>query len=89
MNRLGLGKYPVEVQDFKRKRKKKKEKKKRKKTPSYWRNLWNVPQISKENLKDHHMSPVGVGNTRISTDCAQKSPRNTKWETKWRVLRGP
>ena len=75
---VGFENSPVEVQDFRGR-----------KNPSFWGHLLNVPYISKENMKDHNIKPVGVGNTRILTDCAQKSPRNTGSETKWRVLRGP
>lgn len=36
--------------------------------------LWYIPQMNKENLKDHNIQPVGLQNTRILTNCAQKSP---------------
>ena len=36
-------------------------------------NLEDIPQISKENLKDVNMWPVGLGNTRISTGYAHNS----------------
>ena len=32
-------------------------------------------QTSKENMKDHNMSLVGIGNTKILTNYAQKFPR--------------
>jgi hypothetical protein len=38
------------------------------------RNPWNIPQIGDEEPKDHTLSPVGLGNTRIFTDYAQNSP---------------
>ena len=31
-------------------------------------------QMNKEKPKDHSIQPVGLGNTRILTDYAQKSP---------------
>ena len=43
--------------------------------PSFERNLWNIPQFSKEEPKDVNMWLVGLGNTRMSTDYAQKSPQ--------------
>ena len=33
----------------------------------------------KENWKMSNMSPVGLGNTRFSTDYAQKFPRTLRW----------
>ena len=30
---------------------------------SFYRNPWNIPQITKETPKDHNMKPVGLGNT--------------------------
>ena len=41
---------------------------------SFWRNLWNIPQITIEKTKDVNMKLVGLANTRISTDYARKSP---------------
>lgn len=35
---------------------------------------WNIPQITKGKPKDHNMPPVGLGNTMISTDHANKTP---------------
>ena len=55
---------PVEAQDFGRI------------TDRFWRNLWNKLQIGIEKPKDVNMSLVGLANTRISTDHAQKSPRS-------------
>ena len=39
---------------------------------SFSRNLENILQ---DKLKDVKMQPVGLGNTRISTDYAQKRPQ--------------
>jgi hypothetical protein len=46
----------------------------RKITDHFERNLENIPQMCKENVKDVSMSPAGLGNARMSTDYAQKSP---------------
>ena len=44
------------------------------------RNLENIPQISEEKLKDVNEWPVGLGNTAISTDYAQKSPQTLNFD---------
>jgi hypothetical protein len=36
--------------------------------------LENISQLNREILKDHNMYLVELGNTRILTDYAQKSP---------------
>jgi hypothetical protein len=43
--------------------------------PSFWRNLENIPQINEENLKDVNMPPLGLVNTKISTNYVQNSPQ--------------
>ena len=42
---------------------------------SFLKNIWNIPQIDKEKPKDVNMQPDGSGNTRTSTDYAQKCPQ--------------
>jgi hypothetical protein len=32
--------------------------------------------MNEENMKDYNMSPLGLGNSRISAGYAQKSPHN-------------
>ena len=36
----------------------------------------HIPQINKEKLKDVNMDAIEIGNTRISTNYVQKSPRS-------------
>ena len=55
-------KCPVKVQGF------------RKIANHFQRNLSDIAKTDKEKPKDHNMSLVGLGNTRILTDSAQESP---------------
>jgi hypothetical protein len=57
-------KYLVEVQDC------------RKNCRSFQKNLKNIPQFKKGNPKDVNMQPVGLANTRISTNYAQNPPQS-------------
>ena len=59
-------KSPIEVQDCK-------------KIPDHSRGIYRIyPNSIKENPKDVNMEPVGLGNTRILTGCAQKSPQSLR-----------
>ena len=42
---------------------------------SFSGNLENIPQLNKEEPKDVNMEPVGVRNTRISTDYSSLPPK--------------
>ena len=39
-----------------------------------------IPQFNKEKLKDVNMQPVGLANTRISTDYVQKPPQSLPFD---------
>ena len=43
-------------------------------TDRFERNRGTRPRMCKENVKDVSMPPAGLGNARMSTDYAQKSP---------------
>ena len=46
-----------------------------------------MPQFNKKKLKVVNVEPVELGNTRISIDYAQKSPRTVFWNTNFPYIR--
>jgi hypothetical protein len=48
-----------------------------------FRGIWkNILQMKNGEVKDANMSPFGLGNTRILTDCAQ----NFHWTSLFEIL---
>ena len=47
-----------------------------KKLIDHFREIYGIYLIHIKNTKDLNMQPIGLGNTRVLTDFAQKSPQN-------------